>query len=201
MDRATATVLIDPLCGQLPAGGTDAVSDVDCGGFRERVGWVAEQYRAENNSDVWQYAICPTREEIVLRRPSLITGCLAAATLLAIVCVIGISLDADSYYVDEARPAAWVYRPGIVALVCAVMLAEVALVWAAFVSVWPRALWVRCGLAMIFLGPWALLVSQFVVRMPVYVVFHHLWLWALAALLVLAALASMVRGVYSRLTR
>jgi ABC-type multidrug transport system permease subunit len=70
------------------------------------------------------------------------------------------------------------------------MLAE-ALIWgAALLSTRPRRLWVRCSLALAVLVPWGLYTIQIVMHAPVYVHFHHLWLWLVILSLVVTAIAS-----------
>ena len=114
-----------------------------------------------------------------------------AATAGAVGFTLYLSLDPDSYFFYTAEDRArWQFRPGHVLLVCGVMLAE-ALIWgAALLSIRPRCLWVRCLLALAVLVPWGLYTIQIVMHAPVYVHFHHLWLWLVILSLVVTAIAS-----------
>jgi len=129
------------------------------------------------------------------RRFSLTTLIACTIALAAIACAVRLSLDPNHYffYGPEDR-AAWVYDPRRVAFVCTIILAEAALVWGVFVSPSP-VLWLRCAIGLALLGPWAVLSTMVFVHAPGYVLFHHLWVWSLVGLLVLVALASMVRGI------
>lgn len=122
----------------------------------------------------------------------LTTWVAAAIALIAITYAVRLSLDPRQYffYRPEDR-SAWVYHPTQVAFVCATMLAEAALVWGVFVAARPT-LWLRCAIGLVILGAWALLSTLVVVHAPGYVLFHHLWLWSLVGLLMLAAFVSMV---------
>src|SRR5262249_55226478 len=121
----------------------------------------------------------------------------ALATLAAIGFSVYLSLDPNNYFFHwPGDREKWVYHPGSVAFVCAFMLAAAALTLLALVSHRPRALWLRCLLALAFLGPWALFSTRFVVHMPAYTLFHHLWVWLLVAVLLLVAVGSATRQLY-----
>lgn len=132
----------------------------------------------------------------VLRRPYVTALLLATVTLAAIFCVVRLGLDPDQYFFQRAEDwAGWVFQPAGVAWVCVLMLAEAVLVGAALISPRPGRLWLRCAMGATLLVPWALLSTMIVVHAPGYVLFHHLWVWALATCLVLVALASGIRAI------
>jgi len=134
------------------------------------------------------------------RTRRIVTAIVALPTLAAIGFAVYLSLDPNNYFFhwpeDRER---WVYHPGSVAVVCAFMLAAAALTLLALISPRPRALWLRCLLALTFLGPWALFSTMFVVHMPAYSLFHHLWVWLLVAVLLLVAVGSATKQLYRRL--
>ena len=133
------------------------------------------------------------------RRIILVTLAAGTIALTALAYAVPLSLDPSHYFFYGPQDrAAWVYDLGHVAFVCAVILAEAALAWGVFVSTSP-ILWLRCLIGLALLGPWALLSTMVVVHAPGYVLFHHLWVWSLVGLLVLAAFASIVRCVYRNL--
>src|SRR6266508_2446652 len=118
---------------------------------------------------------------------------LLAATLGAIAFTINLSLDPKNYsfHPREGR-ASWVYDTRHVVLITGLMLAAAVCAGAALFSPRPRAMWLRCLLGLLVLVPWALTVTPFVIHMPLYVLFHHLWVWLLILMLILAALGSML---------
>ena len=119
---------------------------------------------------------------------------LLAATLGAMAFTIRLSLDPNNYFFHRGEDrATWVYDPRHVALITGLMLVEAACAGAALFSPWPRAMWLRCLLSLLVLAPWALTVTPFVIHMPLYVLFHHLWVWLLVLMLVLSALGSLLR--------
>lgn len=120
-----------------------------------------------------------------------LTAVVLAATAGAIGFTLYLSLDPDSYFFYTAEDRArWQFRPGHVLLVCVVMLVE-ALTWgAALLSTRPARLWVRCLVALAALIPWGLYTFQIVMHAPVYVHFHHLWLWLVILSLAVTAIAS-----------
>ena len=124
----------------------------------------------------------------------------ALATVAAIAETILLSLDPGKYFFyHPADRAKWVYDPAGVAFVCGVMLAEATVLLVALVSPRPRTLWLRALLGLILLGPWALASSLFVLHLPTYVLFHHLWLWALVCGLSLIVVGSLSRSLVHRL--
>ena len=125
-----------------------------------------------------------------------------AAALVAVAYAVQLSLNPDHYFFRRPGDrAGWVYDPGNVALVCSLMLAEAVLACIALVARHPQGLWLRCLLGLVFLGPWALFSTMFVVHMPGYTLFHHLWVWLLVVVLAVVALGSMTRQLYARLRR
>ncbi len=123
----------------------------------------------------------------------------ALATLAAVAFDIYLSLDPNKYffYSPEDRQE-WVYSTTSVAFVCLTMIAEAALALAAFVLRRPRALWLRCLFALILLAPWALFSTMFVIHMPGYTLFHHLWVWLVTLSLAVVAICSAARRLYLR---
>src|SRR5262245_25671590 len=107
-----------------------------------------------------------------------LTAVVLVATASAIGFALYLSLDPDNYFFYNAEDRArWRFSPGHVLLVTGVMLAE-ALIWcAALLIIRPRRLWLRSLIALFVLIPWGLYTLRYVMHTPVYVHFHHLWLW------------------------
>ena len=126
----------------------------------------------------------------------------AAATALVIGYSIYVSLDPDMYfhYGPEHR-ARWEYDAGEVALVTGVMLVAALIATAALISPRPRWLWVRCCVALLLLIPWGLYAIQVAMHMPVYVLYHHVWVWLLIVVLTLTALVSGARQIWISIRR
>ena len=124
------------------------------------------------------------------------------ATVAAIGFTIYLSLDPKNYYFSLGQErASWVYEPRHVLLTTGFMLGESVCAGAALFFRPPRALWLRCLLGLFVLGPWALTVTPFVLHMPLYFLFHHVWLWLLIGMLILVALGSISRDVLRHLRR
>ena len=123
----------------------------------------------------------------------------AAATVGAISFAIYVSLDPKNYYfsLGENR-ATWVYDPRHVLLMTGLMLAEASCAGAAMFSPLPFAMWLRCLLGLSVLVPWAVTVTPFVLHMPGYVLFHHLWVWLLILMLILVALGTLLHQLLLR---
>ena len=114
-----------------------------------------------------------------------------AATAGAIGFALYLSFDPDSYFFYTAEDRArWRFSTGHVLLVCGIMLAEAVIWGAALLSTFPRRLWLRCLLALAVLVPWGLYTLQIVMHAPLYVHFHHLWLWLVILSLVIGAITS-----------
>lgn len=123
----------------------------------------------------------------------------ALTALAAVGYAVYLSLDAGYYFFRRPEDRAnWVYHPGSVAFVCGVMLAEALFACLAIVANRPKALWVRCLTGLLLLGPWSLFSTMFVVHMPGYTLFHHLWVWLLVWVLVAIGAASAIRRLYLR---
>ena len=73
------------------------------------------------------------------------------------------------------------------------MFGAAAIATTALLSPRPRLLSIRCALALLVLAPWALYSSMAVLHMPGYFLFHHLWVWFLVFVMLVAALGSLVR--------
>ena len=123
-----------------------------------------------------------------------------AATFAAVAFDVHLSLDPDQYfYYGHQERADWQYNPANVAFVATFMLAAGSLAFGALAVPRPRALWLRCMIALAVLVPWGLFSSMFVLHMPSYVLFHILWVWSLIALLILIGVSSLIRQAYTRL--
>lgn len=123
----------------------------------------------------------------------------AVATVAAIAYAMHLSLNPGYYffYKPEDR-ASWVHDPEDVALVCAVMLMESAVACGAFVANRPKPLWGRCTIALLVLGPWSFLSTMYVVHMPGYILFHHVWVWLLVLILAVCLVSSIIRRLVLR---
>lgn len=120
-----------------------------------------------------------------------LTAVVLMATAGAIGFVLYLSLNPDRYFFYTAEDRArWQYSTEHVLLVCGIMLAEGLISGAALLSTRPGRLWVRCLIALAVLIPWGLYTIQIVMHAPVYVHFHHLWLWLVILSLVVTAIAS-----------
>ncbi len=123
----------------------------------------------------------------------------ALATIAAIACAVYLSLSPDYYYFRKPEDrTSWVYSPGSVAFVCGAMLLEALVACFAIVATRPKALWARCLLALLVLGPWSFFSTMFVVHMPGYILLHHLWVWLLVLAVAFIGVASAVRQFYWR---
>ena len=126
----------------------------------------------------------------------------AVAALGAVVCDVYLSLNPDYYFFYKPQDRAnWLYDPGSVSLVCCVMLVESLVAFLAFTARRPRALWVRCFIGLLVLGPWSFFSTMFVVHMPGYFLFHHLWVWLLVAVLAVGLIGSIVWQMFLRLRK
>ena len=122
-----------------------------------------------------------------------------ATALLAVLYAVYLSLDVDNYFFyTEKHRATWEYSLGHVAVVCSIMLVEAAVAFLAVFALRPRWLWMRCSLGFLVLGLWAAWSATVVMHMPVYVIFHHLWVWMLIALLIVVAVGAVARQLYLR---
>jgi hypothetical protein len=128
------------------------------------------------------------------------TATLATVTLVVVCLAVSLSLNPENYFFyDDSHRSAWVYDPGNVALVCGLIVVEAAFTLTAFVAARPRALWLRCLLALALLGPWALFSTVAVMHMPVYILPHHVWVWLLIVSLVVALACSASSQLFLRL--
>jgi hypothetical protein len=121
-------------------------------------------------------------------------------TLAAVSFDVYLSLDPDNYfhYGPEDRQQ-WVYPAGLVALTCALMVVEMAIAVAALMLKRPRALWLRCLLALALLGPWALFSTMLIMHGATFIVFQTLWVWLLTLTLAATAIGSAAIAVQRRL--
>lgn len=123
------------------------------------------------------------------------------ATIAAIAWAVSVSLDPDQYYFhDPEARAGWRHPSASVAIVSGVMLLEAMAACLAIISPRPAALWLRCFLALLLLGPWALVSTLFVVHAPGYILIRHLWVWLLVLTLVVTGTGSALRQLWLRVT-
>lgn len=113
---------------------------------------------------------------------------IAALTLAVIAVDVAWSLDPQRYF-SYGRPEAspWVYAPGPVVVVCCFLLLEGALLAYALTATRPKAMWARCVIALLALGPLSALSVMTVMHAPSYLHLHLIWVWVLT-LVVLGAL-------------
>ena len=129
-----------------------------------------------------------------------LTACWIILTLAAIGFAITLSFDPDNDYFrhgSDAR-ANWTWRPLPVAIVCAAMAAEAAVLHAVWFARAARA-WKRALLALAFVTPWALLVSLAFMHLPRFVHLHIVWVWLVLVGLAVTVLVDGVRTFVERL--
>jgi hypothetical protein len=123
-----------------------------------------------------------------------ITGIL---TLLAVGWTVYLSLDPEKYfYYRPEDMAAWKWDPLAVAVVCGIMIVGTGLISVVFVLQKPRRLWLRTLLILVPVGTWTFISTSYFLHMPAYVLFHHLWFFAITGVLLIVFLASLVSSVY-----
>lgn len=133
-----------------------------------------------------------------LRTLSLYGLCLA--TLLMLGATLYLSLDSRYYsFHDDARRAAWAWKPAGVLLMLAIIALEAAIVAAVIALKRPAALWLRAIFALLPMLPWAFVSSMFVVHAPGYLMLHILWCWLLIIVLVTMLVMSLAVAVWRRL--
>jgi hypothetical protein len=130
-----------------------------------------------------QHKLHPMKNTLHMRRWLIL--CWLIIVLLLLGQCVHLSRNPDNYffYNDEQR-ARWRFDEAHVALVCVCMLTEAVITGAALLSSRPRALWLRCALALALLTPFAAMSLPAVIHMPMHVIFHHgvLLVWLLALL-------------------
>jgi hypothetical protein len=89
-----------------------------------------------------------------MTRRALVATAVAVTGAGAIAFAVYLSLDPDNYffYRPEDR-AGWRFSLGYVLLVCGIMLAEAVIWGVTLLSLRPGHLWLRCLLALAFVGP------------------------------------------------
>lgn len=133
-----------------------------------------------------------------LRTLSLCGLCLA--TVLMLGATLYLSLDPRYYFFhDDARRAAWAWKPAGVLLMLAVIALEAAVVAAVIALKRPAALWLRAIFALLPMLPWAFVSSMFVMHAPGYLMLHILWCWLLVIVLVTMLVMSLAVAVWRRL--
>lgn len=132
-----------------------------------------------------------------LRTLSLYGLCLA--TVLMLGATLYLSLDPRYYFFhDDARRAAWAWKPAGVLLMLAIIVLEAAVVAAVIALKRPAALWLRAVFALLLMLPWAFMSSMFVVHAPGYLMLHILWCWLLVLLLAGMLVVSAGLGLWRR---
>jgi hypothetical protein len=133
------------------------------------------------------------------RNRKIIVLLFGVATAAAIGYAVHLSLNPNYYFFYNSQDrASWVYDAESVAFICGFMLLESAVACLAIVATRPRQLWARCVLALLALGPWAFVSTMYVVHMPGYTLFHHLWVWLLVLLLAACLVSSVIRQLVLR---
>jgi hypothetical protein len=133
-----------------------------------------------------------------LRTLSLYGLCLA--TVLMLGATLYLSLDSRYYFFhDDARRAAWAWKPAGVLLMLAIIALEAAIVAAVIALKRPAALWLRAVFALLPMLPWAFVSSMFVMHAPGYLMLHILWCWLLVIVLVTMLVMSLAVAVWRRL--
>jgi hypothetical protein len=79
------------------------------------------------------------------------------------------------------------------------MVVEMAIALAALMLKRPKALWLRCLLALALLGPWALFSTVFIIHGATFMIFQTLWVWLLTLMLAATAVGSAAIAVQRRL--
>jgi hypothetical protein len=123
-------------------------------------------------------------------------------TLAAIGFAVHLSLGPGQYsfyqFGDRSRST---YDPRPVVLVCLLMGLEAVVAGIALFARRPRRLWIRCAIGLSVLAPWTFFSTMYFVHAPEYVLFRHLWAWALVLLLVLFGSGSAIRQLSRRVRR
>lgn len=144
-----------------------------------------------------QAALADARTESTRR--TLATGWFVL-TALAIGFAVYLSLDPDNYYFRHGSGGreGWAWRPLPVAIVCAAIAGEAAVLHAVWFARLSRA-WKRALRALALVTPWVLLVSLVFMHMPRYVHLHIVWVWLVLAGLALTLLVDGVKALVARL--
>jgi hypothetical protein len=121
----------------------------------------------------------------------------AVATVAVIALSTWVSLNPKFYYFrSSADQAAWSHPTGHFLVVCALYIAEAALLaWSVRGG---RRLWPRTGVVAVVFAPWAAFSSMFVVHAPGFLHVHLLWTWLVLAVLLLVTLGSGTRHLLDR---
>ncbi|MBP6748076.1 MAG: hypothetical protein KA144_00435 [Xanthomonadaceae bacterium] len=131
------------------------------------------------------------------RRRRIVAIVFAIATALAIANMVRISLDPRQYFRYRGGDfAGWAWEPLGVAIVAALMAIEAALAYWALVGRRPRSAGWRFIAGLAVLLPWSLLSMIASMHMPGYVLFHHLWVWLLTFVLLIASAGVALRAIY-----
>ena len=114
--------------------------------------------------------------------------------ILVLSAMVRVSWDPSTYHrysfesVDD-----WVHPTSDVALVCGLVVLETMVLLAIFLAPKPARLWSRALIGGLFFLPWAFFSTLFIIHAPIYLILHHLWVWFLAALLILSAIGSRIQ--------
>ena len=131
---------------------------------------------------------------LMTRQLKVIAVVATALTTAAIGLAVFVSLDPNYYFFYRMEDrAAWTYDLANVALFGTIMLLAAAIATAALVAPRPRLLAIRGILALLLLVPWAMYLTPYVIHLHGYIVVHHLWVWLLIVILVVASIGSFTR--------
>ena len=122
---------------------------------------------------------------------------LAIASLLFIALAGWLSLDPAHYHHSSPEHRAnWKIDLPHVLMFCAFMLVEALVAAFALALRRPLRFTVRCALSATALILWALVMLPSVIHMPAYVLVHHVWLFILLFVIVLALILATLRGLW-----
>jgi hypothetical protein len=127
---------------------------------------------------------------------------LAVASLLFIALAGWLSLDPAHYHhsTPEHRVAWEVDLPHVL-MFCGFMLVESIVAAFALALRRPLRFTVRCALSATALILWAMVILPSVMHMPAYVLVHHVWLFLLLFVVVLALILATLRGLWVAVVR
>ncbi len=121
------------------------------------------------------------------------TKILAVATLLAIANIIRLSLNPDNYFFYQSdNRLDWTHPTLGVTFICLIVTTEGLFAWLTLFGPVPKSNLARRLTGLILFAPWVMLSSMFVVHAPVHVLFHILWVWAIAICLLIGVIFSFV---------
>ena len=127
---------------------------------------------------------------------------LGTASLLFIALAGWLSLDPAHYHHSSPEHRAnWEVDLPHVLMFCGFMLVESLVAAFALALRRPLRFTVRCALSATALILWAMVMLPSVIHMPAYVFIHHLWLFLLLFVVVLALILATLRGLWVAVVR